>query len=156
MKSRQKQIVLQQLDSNFDRLRDSTAVSTPPRGWIRAIRDALGMSTTQLALRMKVHQPKISRIEQREVSGDITIKTMREAAEAMDCIFVYAVLPRTSLEETIRAQAEKLARCLVGSASHSMLLEDQSLEKKQDDEMVKSLVDRLVAEMPRNLWNIPS
>jgi predicted DNA-binding mobile mystery protein A len=155
MEPRQRKLVLQQLDSNFAKLRECKIIPTPSRGWIRAIRDALGMSTTQLAARMGVHQPRISRIEQREVSGDITMKTMREAAEAMDCVFVYAVIPRTSLEGTIRAQAEKLARSILSRASHSMLLEDQALGNKQEDEMFEALVDNLVAAKPRGLWEIP-
>jgi predicted DNA-binding mobile mystery protein A len=56
--------------------------SPPVKGWIRAIREALGMSGTQLANRLKVSQPRIPRLEQDELSGVVSLKTMRQAAEA--------------------------------------------------------------------------
>ena len=51
----------------------------PPRGWIKAIREALGMTTAQLAARIGVTQTRVSRIEKDEVGDAITLKTLRQA-----------------------------------------------------------------------------
>ena len=54
----------------FDsRLDDNTLVQTlqrPPRGWVKAIREALGMTTGQLARRLGVSQRAVVLLERSE------------------------------------------------------------------------------------------
>ncbi len=82
----------------------------PARGWIRAIRDALGMSSRQLATRMGQSQPAVSQLEHSEVDDRITLATLRRAADALECDLVYALVPRTTLDDTVRRRARSLAR----------------------------------------------
>ena len=89
------------LDRRLATLRDE-AVAVPPRGWLKGIREALGLSTRQLATRMGAAYSRITAMEKAEVTGAITIKSMREAAEAMGCTFVYAIVPTTSLDDIVR------------------------------------------------------
>ena len=104
-----KLIARQQLDKTLSGYAVARQTSQPAKGWIRAIREALGMSGKQLANRLNVSQPRISKLEQDEVSGVVSLKTMRQAAEAMDCVFVYAIVPRTSLLSVHRlARLQKL------------------------------------------------
>ena len=116
------------------------------------MREALGMSGTQLAQRLKVSQPRIPKLEQDELSGAVTLKTMRQAAEALDCVFVYALVPRTSLEETVRAQARKIAAERMQRVSHTMLLEAQGLAEEEQRASLDAAVEELVREMPKELW----
>jgi predicted DNA-binding mobile mystery protein A len=147
-----KLIARQQLDKTLSDYAVLKQNAPPVKGWIRAIREALGMSGKQLANRLKVSQPRIPRLEQDELSGVVSLKTMRQAAEAMDCVFVYAIVPRTTLEESVRAQARKVAEARAQRVSHSMLLEAQNLSDKEQRASLDAAVDELVREMPRELW----
>lgn len=147
-----KLIARQQLDNTLSDYAALKQNSPPVKGWIRAIREALGMSGKQLANRLKVSQPRIPRLEQDELSGVVSLKTMRQAAEAMDCVFIYAIVPRTTLEETVRTQARKVAESRTQRVSHSMLLEAQSLPDKEQRASLGAAVDELVREMPKELW----
>jgi predicted DNA-binding mobile mystery protein A len=147
-----KQIVRQQLDKTLGLFGFARNMQPPVKGWIRAVREALGMSGTQLARRLKVSQPRIPKLEQDELSGAVTLKTMRQAAEALDCVFVYALVPRTSLEETVRAQARKVAAERMQRVSHTMFLEAQGLSVEEQRASLDAAVEELVREMPKELW----
>jgi predicted DNA-binding mobile mystery protein A len=152
MLPKHKLIARQQLDKTLSGYATAKQTSTPVKGWVRAIREALGMSGKQLASRLQVSQPRIPRLEQDELTGAVSLKTMRQAAEAMDCIFVYAIVPRTSLEETVREQARKVATVRIQRAAHSMLLEAQSLSATEQRLSLEAAVEELVLEMPKELW----
>ena len=77
---------------------------------------------------------------------------MRQAAEAMDCLFVYAVVPRTSLEETIRTRARRLAKKRLARTSHTMLLEDQMVSSEELEKMLEAKVDDMVRDLPKDFW----
>jgi predicted DNA-binding mobile mystery protein A len=147
-----KLIARQQLDRTLAGYVHAKQTSFPVKGWIRAVREALGMSGKQLADRLNVSQPRIPRLERDEVSGVVSLKTMRQAAEAMDCVFVYAIVPRTTLEETVRAQARKVAYVRTQRVSHTMLLEAQNLSADEQREALDAAVEELVREMPKELW----
>ena len=109
---------------------DVCALSKPPaRGWLCAVREALGMSGRQFARRLDVSAPWITALEKKELTGPVTINTMRQAAETLDCVFVYAVIPRESLADIVRRRAEVLAGKRLARVSHSMLLEAQQLRR---------------------------
>jgi predicted DNA-binding mobile mystery protein A len=105
----------------------------PVRGWIRAIREALGMTTEQLARRLGVKQPSVVQLEQSEVKGSIELATLRRVAAALDCTLVYAFVPKKSLEETVRARARNFIRRRRAPVEHSMLLEDQKVQSKAEE-----------------------
>jgi predicted DNA-binding mobile mystery protein A len=147
-----KLIARQQLDKTLSGYATAKQTAPPVKGWIRAIREALGMSGKQLANRLNVSQPRIPKLEQDEVSGVVSLKTMRQAAEAMDCIFVYAIVPRVTLEETVRAQARKVAEARSKRVSHTMLLEAQNLSVEEQRASLDAAIDELVREMPKELW----
>jgi predicted DNA-binding mobile mystery protein A len=152
MLPKHKLIARQQLDKTLSGYAIAKQTASPVKGWVRAIREALGMSGKQLARRLKVSQPRIPKLEQNELSGAVSLKTMRQAAEALDCVFVYAIVPRTSLEETVRAQARKVAEARMQRVSHSMLLEAQGLSAEEQRTSLDAAVEELVREMPKELW----
>jgi predicted DNA-binding mobile mystery protein A len=142
-----------QLDRTFEQLSKIKGMQPPVKGWLRSIREALGMSGKQLGERMDVSQPRVVQMEKDEVSGAVTLKTMRQAAEAMDCIFVYAMVPRVSLDETIRQQAKKVAERRLSRTSHTMLLEDQLVSNDERAKMLEAKIDDLVRELPKDFWS---
>src|SRR6202162_2401094 len=97
---------IRHLDRRFATLRPLAKSQRPPKGWLRAIRDALGMTTAQLGRRLGVSQPRIVELEQSEVSGKVTLNSLQRAAEALGCRFVYALVPDKRLAEIVRERAE--------------------------------------------------
>src|SRR5688572_12067564 len=123
------------------------AFAMPPSGWIRTIREALGMTTAQLARRLSVAQPVVVRMEQSEAQGRIQLDTLRRAAEALNCDVVYALVPREPLETFVaKRRAEKAAQ-EVRNLEHTMAMElqhdeDRSERKRREREVRDSLRDR--------------
>lgn len=125
----------------------------PAKGWIRSIREALGMSGRQLAERIQVEGSRITEMEKAEAHGNITLKSLRRAADAMDCELVYAFVPRADLQTTLRLQAEKAARKKLESVRHTMRLEDQGLTEKEDARLVDKMAEEWSEATPRWLWD---
>ena len=148
-----KRLILEQLDASLRRLDPRRSVSVPPKGWIRAIRGALGMSARQLANRLGFSQQALARIEQDELAGAVTVKTLRRIAEQLDCVFVCGFVPRTSLESTIRQQAQRVAAKRLGKASQTMALEDQALGQQENHKILSDMEDELTNNPPSNLWD---
>jgi predicted DNA-binding mobile mystery protein A len=140
------------LDNRLRRKDLLPALAPPPRGWIKAIREALGMSTAQLAQRMGVKQPSVVAIEQSESLGRIQLDTLQRAAAALNCSLVYALVPNEPLEDMVRARARQIAAAHLGSVEHTMALEDQSAigDPAERDRQL----DALAAEIkPRAIWD---
>lgn len=125
----------------------------PPKGWIRAIRDALGMTTTQLAKRLGVAHPRIVAIEKEETLGNLKLSTLERAADALGCELVYALVPRQGLESMAKAQAVKKAKALMCNAEHTMQLEAQSSSKEDDTRQLETLVQELLKGSQARLWD---
>ena len=144
----------EQLDRRFaDMTPFADALARPSRGWIRAIRDGLGMTTAQLARRMGVTQPRISELERGEVGGNITIHSLERAAEAMGCRLVYALVPLEPLTSVIDTRASALAGRQLASIEQTMRLENQSVSDQARRDEARA---RLVAELkrkPARLWD---
>ena len=138
------------LDERFKELGPVTRYTSPVRGWIKAIREALGMSSEQLAKRLGVKQPSVVALEQSELKGTIELATLRRVAEALDCTLVYALVPNKPLAAIVRDRARTFARRRMEPVEHSMLLEDQKVMGKDAD----SRLDEIVRETnPRLFWD---
>ena len=139
------------LDERFEELGPVTRFAPPVRGWIKAIREALGMSSAQLAKRLHVKQPSVVTLEQSEAKGTIELASLRRVAEALDCTLVYALVPNKPLEVMVRDQARMFARRRLEPVEHSMLLEDQKVAPKAKD--AEARLDEIVRETnPRLFW----
>ena len=127
------------------------ALAAPRTGWIRTIREALGMSATQLARRMGVAQPTVTKLEQSEAAGRIQLDSLRRVAAALDCDVVYALVPRRPLQEIVEARRVLVAGREYARAAHSIALEDRA----DDEPGVKALHDAAMREVvgDRELWS---
>lgn len=144
---------LEQLDATLARLAPLRNLQPPKKGWIRAIRDALGMSGRQLGRRMSVSKMWVGDMERLEASGATTLKTLRRAAEAMDCVLVYALVPKTTLKETLLKQARQKIRQNMARASHTMVLEDQALAKDEAAKATETAAASLLDKIPKAFWD---
>ena len=152
---KQAELARKHLDERLTPLRESAEFVRPSRGWVRAIRDALGMTTGQLAKRIGVDQSRITKLEQAEVEGSVTLKTLRQAAEGLGCTLVYAFVPNPSLEELVRARAAEIADRELARVDHTMRLENQALTPRDLKQERERLVTALLTGNPRRLWDEP-
>lgn len=143
-----------QLDQYFEKVRESFVRPQPKTGWIREFRDLLGMSAADLAARMGVIRQRVDRLERDEVNGKVTLESMKKAAEAMDCDFVYFLVPRTSLQNTINEQAVRAAQKIAGEVEHSMKLEEQGTDKKSQKALIQDLADEMILRNDRRIWKV--
>ena len=149
-----KKLQIEQLEAKIKAYAPLPDIATPPIGWIKAIRSALGMSLQQLASRLSITKQSVQEIEQREKGGSISIKSLRETARALDMEFVYGFVPKDgSLDALIDRKARKLATKIVSRTSNTMKLEDQ----ENSEERIKKAIDERTAllkhEMPKVLWD---
>lgn len=153
MRLQQKHLIREQLEKTVEGLACFRTAVRPVKGWLRSVREALGMTSRQMAARLGVTPPRITALEKSELSGSASIKTMRQAAEALDCVFVYAVIPRTSFSAIVRRQAEELARKRLGDVAHTMLLEAQQLTTEEQQKAFEMEVEELFRTQPKELWD---
>lgn len=138
------------LDERLAQLGPTERYRPPARGWIKAIREALGMSTAQMARRMGVSQPGIVGLERSEERETIQLATLRRAAEALDCTLVYVLVPNKPLGATVRERARALLVRRRQPVEHTMLLEDQRVEGSVTDAHVE---DAIRDTSPRAFWD---
>lgn len=123
------------------------------RGWVKRFRVALGMSITDVAERVGVSRPSISKLEVREKEGSITLKQLDRVAAAMGGKLVYAIVPADgTVEDIIMTQARKKASQFVRRTRAQMSLEAQSEGLQCQDDAIKELAEELASEMARNFW----
>ncbi|WP_375330330.1 mobile mystery protein A [Candidatus Tisiphia endosymbiont of Nemotelus uliginosus] len=125
---------------------------TPPTGWLKTIRKAIGMSTAQLAKKCAVSTQRILRIEQDEILGRTTLTTLEKTAEQLGCRLVYAFVPKKDFLKIIEEQAEKKALEKLNRISHSMVLEDQKVVNKMQKDQLDLLKDQLMRKNIKSLW----
>lgn len=149
-----RKVARQQYQDIVDRAAShAAAMRMPSEGWLRTARKALGMSGAQLAKKMDVTRGRVAKAENTELTGGVTLKSMRAAAEAMGCRFVYAIVPPQRIEDIIIAQARKKATVIVGTASKHMALESQTLSDEQIAREVERLTRDIAHEMPPDFWS---
>lgn len=149
-----KKLIRDQLDTRFKNLRNLTEKSIPETGWIRVIREALGMSAKQLGKRVGLSQPRISRLEIAESEGDLKLSTLRKIAEGLNMRFVYAFVPETSLEEMVQDQAKKIALKRMTKVNHTMRLEEQELSYDEKEKTLDDLTQKILITEPKDFWDL--
>ena len=130
------------------------APQIPSRGWIKTVREALGMSGRQVGERLALTQQTVAELERAEETGSISLKNLRRLSEAMQCKLVYAFVPNESLESLVRQQAERVADQIVRRVETSMSLEDQATDAEAQRQRKADLIADLVRTTPRNLWDL--
>lgn len=152
MKTSFSELKLRQLDANLNRWRSADLPPRPPTGWIKAIRDGLGMSATHLAVQLGVTISTVTRLETSEADDTISLATLRRAAEALGCELHYALVPKQSLADTLENRALTLARQQMASVSHTMALEAQATTRETVEAQTRALAETLLKGSRRNLW----
>jgi predicted DNA-binding mobile mystery protein A len=118
---------------------------------IKDLRDALGMTQRQMAKKLKVKQPVISRIE--ENAESCTLKTLVRIAQTLECNFMGAVVAGAPLQNLVRNQAEKAAKRILSRTYANMAMEKQQPGKKEYDYQFRKLTEELITNPNPKLWD---
>ena len=125
----------------------------PKVGWIKTIRETLGMNTRQLGERCNVTSERIIRIEIDEVDGKTTLATLEKVAKAMNCRLVYGLVPNDEFIESIEKTASNKAESQLKRISHTMSLEDQRVSDSALKEQVEMLKEELIRGNIKKIWD---
>ena len=151
---RNNKLQLQQLNEKLAQLTVLQHVNVPPIGWIKAIRNGIGMSMEQLGKKLSITKQGVMDIEKREIEGAVTIKSMQELAKALDLKFVYGFVPYAgSLEQMIENRALEIATKIVERTSTTMKLEDQANSKERIGNAIKERASEIINKTPKILWD---
>jgi predicted DNA-binding mobile mystery protein A len=148
-------LTIKQLDKQ---LKEWQAVSArygrPRTGWVKTLREALCMTAAQLGERLGVTRGRVVQLEEAEINDAVTLRTLKEAANAMKCEFIYAIVPKKqiSLEELIKAQIESIANRRMNAIHHTMLLENQALDATSQAEQKKYFIEQLQKNLGKEIW----
>jgi predicted DNA-binding mobile mystery protein A len=132
------------LDGHFDEWQPLRELARPPRGWIRAVREALGMSAAVVAGRLGITAGAVTRLEQSEAAGRVRLDTLRRAADALGCDLVYLLVPRRPLAAVVHDRARELARGQAAAVQQTMRLEGQATDQEAglEDQLTERLLER--------------
>ena len=145
---------IQQLNSKMLTVAAIKKITPPPTGWIKEVRNALGMTSQQLGNKLSITKQSIQIIERREVEGSITLKTLRDVANGLDMELVYGFVPKDgTLDALIERKARELAIKIVNRTSNTMKLEDQENSEKRIKKAIEERTTILKTEMPKILWD---
>ena len=136
------------LDKKTSDLKSAKNIVLQSSGWIKTVREAIGMTVSQLAARLGVTQPRITKMESNE--DNLKLSTMKKAAEAMNCEFVYYFKPKTTFQNLVDEQAQKKAAEVLKTVNVNMALENQEIA---EDEVVKDFASDLINTKIKQIWD---
>ncbi len=108
------------------------------------------MSQAVLAGRLGVSAAAVNKLERAERHGGITVRKLAEVAAALDCTLVYALVPRSTLEQTVMTQAHDVAAEMLGYVARTMVLESQGIGDEREREAIDRYARQLTAS--GNVW----
>ena len=154
MRKEIKKISRVQLDKKIRNFNRISSINIPSGSWVFSLRNALGLSLSQLAKKMNISAQSVKEIEEREKEGRITLKILKDIANALELKFVYGFsAPNSSLEKILKNQADKVAREIVERTDKNMKLEDQGNSKNRLNKAIKERARTLVDNQDKCLWD---
>lgn len=147
---KEQKIITKQVSRRLEEVRPLAEAARGIPSWIDYVRLGLGMTLTQLAARIGVTPASLNSSIKLEREGRVTVKKLREIAEAMDCDFVYEFVPRKKLEDIMRDQALRKTSSLMSEADTHMALEDQQVTRERNERLQELAEERLFS---KYLWD---
>lgn len=142
-----------QLEEKIRSLRDLDPAFVPAKGWIRSIRDALGISARQLGRNVGIDQSRVSRLENAEVAGNLKLSSLQKIAKGMNMRFVYGFVLEKPLEELVRGQARAIATVKLKALHEAMAKEQQGLSLEEQDIVLNDMIEMILFKQPRDFWD---
>lgn len=148
-----KKLMRIQVQDTLDKFQDLTNIAVPKKGWLKTIREALGITSKTLAQKLGFSATNLLAIEKREENKTVTLATLEQAAQAMNCKLVYCIVPIKHLDQILEDQARKVAKKQIKTINYSMTLEKQGLSPKQLKQQENDLIQELLRGNLKNLWD---
>ncbi|MEY4746852.1 MAG: hypothetical protein RLZZ442_1444 [Cyanobacteriota bacterium] len=150
-----KELRLAQMDAVLQGTASHPLPPRPPAGWLRAIREALGMTSAVLADRLEITASGVRKLEHAEAIDAITLGTLRRVAEALDCDLRYALVPRRPLRDMRWRQALRLAQQWQQRAGRTMALEAQPVASPSAaaNERLEAMAKEILRTSGTRLWD---
>ena len=146
-----RKVIREQLDEKLKVLKSFVGV-LPQQGWVKTIREVLGMSASQLGKKVGIDQSRISRLENAEKAGDLKLSSLQKIAKGLDMEFVYGFVPKDTLETMMINQARSLALKRFKTLNATMSLENQSLSENEKKKALEDMIQKILIENPKELW----
>lgn len=154
MKDNKQLLLLQQTDKKTQAFKELKSITIPTKGWINTFRTAIKMSLRQLGNRLQIAPQSVKEIEEREANGTITLKSLRDVANALDMQLVYGFISKhDSLEQMIEKRAKELAKEIVMRTHNTMTLEAQENSTERIEQAIAQKTAEIKYEMPKYLWD---
>jgi predicted DNA-binding mobile mystery protein A len=100
-----------ELDLATRQFQAARRVLTPEGGWLRMVRKTLGMHAADVAEDLEVNPSLIFQLERSEWKETITLRRLKDVAEAMECVLVYCIVPREGkFENQLEVYVKKVLR----------------------------------------------
>jgi predicted DNA-binding mobile mystery protein A len=115
---------LKQLNEQLHPNQPIGATQRPAGGWLKAIRQALGLSLKSVARELRISPQAVHQLEKSEAASSISLRQLEAVAEAMGCRVVYCLVPRLGTLADLAGSAGEQTRRAV---RHSMALEGQTI-----------------------------
>lgn len=133
-------------------LEKSRELFSNKKDWILTIKSLLGMSSKQLSERLSIDSSAVSKVQNQEKEGAITVKRLEKYANALECDLVYAFVPRKKIDELINDEAKGKAQKILSKSSVMMELEDQEVESTNElQRQLQELIDEI--KESKYLWD---
>ena len=125
----------------------------PKAGWVREIRDALGISQSQLAARAGISRATVQQMERAEGRRRITLASLDRLAQAMGCQVAFAIVPKSGTLQDVRARqalarAEALIKEKLESSAHA------NVRPRERERRKERLAAKLLRGSRRKLWQV--
>lgn len=154
MKNTKQQLLIEQTERKLNPFRSLEGIVIPPNGWIHTIRKSIKMSLRQLGNKLSMTAQSVKEMEEREANGVISIKSLNEAAKALDMKLVYGFVSKhESLEKMIEKRAQEIAKEIVFRTNNSMILEDQQNSEERIKRAIEQKTIEIKTNMPKYLWD---
>ena len=146
-----KKVTREQLDKKLEVFKNLVGFIPQP-GWIKTIREVLGLSASQLGEKVGIDQSRISRLENAEPMGNLKLSSLQKIAKGLNMYFVYAFVPEATLESMVRDQAKRIALKRLETLDNTMRLEKQALSDEDKKKALEDMIDKIMLEQPKDFW----
>lgn len=147
-----KKVIREQLDKKLEVLKNFVGF-LPQQGWIKTIREVLGLSASQLGKKVGIDQSRISRLENAERSGNLKLSSLQKIAKGLNMRFVYGFVPETTLETMVREQARRIALKRLKTLDSTMRLEKQALSEEDKKKALDDMIEKILIDNPKDFWD---
>jgi len=148
-----KKVAREQLDKKLDSLKTFATSGIPQQGWIKTVREALGLSARQLGEKAGIDQSRISRLENAEKDGSLKLSSLQKVAKGLNMRFIYGFVSENTLEEMVRSQARKIALRRLKQLDNTMRLEKQELSDEEQKKALEDMIEKILVDQPKDFWD---